>query len=246
MKLAQMAKMAVLLGILVTLAATFAAPQAKEKSTAARLVVWQPKAGQNSAFEEGYKRHLEWHRKASDTWKWYGWNIISGERDGYFVDGTFFHPWTDLDTPVSPAEDGANNAVNVEPYGDARSVAAYETTPALTHLDSDALKAPLLTFYYVGVQPGRASEFESAAATELAKMPASVRCAIFRPVTGTSEHLLIVASDKASELGQQGATARRLFENISRNVKANVLISLRSETGRFRRDMSNLPGETSK
>jgi len=62
-------------------------------------------------FEEGYKRHLGWHRQNGDSWSWNGWTIISGDATGYFVDGTFFHAWSDLDSPVSPAADGADNAV---------------------------------------------------------------------------------------------------------------------------------------
>jgi hypothetical protein len=52
--------------------------------------------------------------------------LISGERDGMLLDGTFFPQWTDLDAPVSPAGDGADNAVNVEPYAEVRSLASYE------------------------------------------------------------------------------------------------------------------------
>jgi hypothetical protein len=43
------------------------------------------------------------------------WMLISGERDGMLLDGTFFPQRTDLDAPVSPSGDGADNAVNVEP-----------------------------------------------------------------------------------------------------------------------------------
>ena len=57
-------------------------------------------------FEEGYTRHLTWHRKNDDGWTWYGWTTISGEHFGYFVDGTFFHAWSDLDSPVNPEQIG--------------------------------------------------------------------------------------------------------------------------------------------
>jgi len=90
------------------------------------MVVWQMKPGMARDFEEGYKRHLDWHRKNNDTWTWRGWTIVSGEHFGYFVDGTFFHTWKELDTPVSPAADSADNGVNVMPYAEIRSAAFYE------------------------------------------------------------------------------------------------------------------------
>ncbi len=220
--------------------------QTEQGSTAARVVAWQPKPGQEAALEEGYKRHLEWHRKNGDTWNWYGWNIISGERDGFFVDGTFFHSWADLDNPVSPAADGTDNAANVYPHGDVKSVAAYDTIPALTHMDRAGLQAPLMTFYSFAVRTGRAAEFEAAMAGTMAKLAPATRCVLFRPVTGTSEYLLLIPSNKASELGQQASTAQTLFANVSRSLKGNVVTSLQIETGRFRRDMSYLPGESPK
>ena len=137
----------------------------------ARVVVWQAKPGMDRDLEEGYKRHLEWHRNNGDLWSWYGWNIVSGERDGYFVDGTFFHTWKDLNSPVSPAADGADAAVNVSSYGDVRSAAICEAVPTLTDLRVQQLVSPLLTFCYVGVQPGRAAEFESLIGESLQNIP---------------------------------------------------------------------------
>src|SRR5262249_2398794 len=75
--------------------------QAQPSGGVARVVVWQIKPNMDRQFEEGYKRHLGWHRQNGDRWAWAGWMVISGERDGYFVDGTFFHSWSDLDAPVS-------------------------------------------------------------------------------------------------------------------------------------------------
>src|SRR5580765_6771708 len=63
------------------------AAQQRQTSPAARIVVIKPKEGMQKQFEEGYKRHLEWHRRNKDTWTWYGWQIIAGDRFGYFMDG---------------------------------------------------------------------------------------------------------------------------------------------------------------
>ena len=132
--------------------------QAQENRNVARVVVWQAKQGMVRDLEEGYKRHLGWHRHNGDSWTWHGWTIISGERFGYFIDGTFFHRWSELDSPVSPGADAADNAENVFPYGDVRSAAIYEGIPQVTNLDSKDLMSPLLTFCYFDVEPARNAE----------------------------------------------------------------------------------------
>src|SRR6266496_2896312 len=104
--------------------------------TAAKMVTWQPKAGMDRDFEEGYKRHLEWHRRNGDPWVWHGWSLLTGEHAGWFVDGSFFHAWTDFDTPLKPAEDGADNAVNVGPHGDVRNVGVVESVPGLSNVQA--------------------------------------------------------------------------------------------------------------
>jgi len=84
----------------------------------ARMVVIQPKPGQGAAFEQGYQRHLEWHKGANDRWTWHGWSFVLGDRLGMFMDGTFGHAAANFDAAVQPAGDAADNAVNVVPYAD--------------------------------------------------------------------------------------------------------------------------------
>ncbi len=220
------------------------ADSSPRKQSVSRMVTWQPKAGKEHDFEEGYKRHLEWHRRNQDTWRWYGWDVISGERDGYFVDGTFFHAWSDLDTPVAPAGDAADNAQNVYPYADVKAVATYETEPALRHMSEEQLGSALITFYSLSVAPGSAEKWESAAADELAKAPAAVHCVIFRPASGTTEYLLAVTTGKVSQLGEQAEFVRGLLQKTSQLPgNASAVSVTRIETARFRQDMSNLPGK---
>ncbi|MBA3914237.1 MAG: hypothetical protein H0X25_10410 [Acidobacteriales bacterium] len=135
--------------------------QSQGSGTVARMVLWRAKPGMTKQFEEGYQRHLEWHRKNHDSWNWYGWNIVSGERFGYFLDGSFFHTWAEMDSPVSPAGDSADSAVNVSPYAEILSVAMYESLPLATNFRPGELSASHVTFSRWEVQPGRAGEFES-------------------------------------------------------------------------------------
>jgi len=81
-----------------------------------QFAVWKHKEGQSTNFENGFKRHLDWHRKNADQWSWYGWYVVSGKRFGLFIDGTFDLSWSDFDRPVDPLADMADNEINVSQY----------------------------------------------------------------------------------------------------------------------------------
>jgi len=91
-----------------------------------QFVIWQPKEGQAQTFETGYQQHLQWHAANNDPWDWYGWYFISGPRSGQFMDATVDHAWQDFDTPLKPAEDGADNKLHVYPFADLRAVMKLE------------------------------------------------------------------------------------------------------------------------
>ena len=218
---------------------------AQEDANVARMVVWQTKPGMARDFEEGYKRHLDWHRKNNDTWTWRGWTIVSGEHFGYFVDGTFFHTWKELDTPVSPAADSADNGVNVMPYAEIRSAAFYEAVPALTNLSSQQLAAPLLTFGYFDIQPGRAAEFESLMKDAVASVSDHTsRYALLRPVDGVTAYLLLLPAGNQQELGVQSALLQSLLRSVTQHAKQESIVTrYRTETASYRSELSNAPEE---
>jgi len=87
-------------------AIAYAQPQENIKGNAAFLFAYYPKEGQQSNFENGYKQHLKWHEEKNDPLPWYGWNVISGDRPGLFIDGTFGISYEALDNRVD--KPGAN------------------------------------------------------------------------------------------------------------------------------------------
>jgi hypothetical protein len=218
---------------------------AQQDGNVARLAVWQATPGMSRELEEGYKRHLVWHRQNGDSWTWHGWTIVSGERYEYFIDGTFFHAWSDLDSPVSPAADAADNALNVLPYGKVRSAAIYEAVPALTNLGPQQLSLPLLTFCHCDVLPGRAAEFESLVGDELRSTQGSAaKYSLLRPVNGVTEYLLLLAAEKQSDLAMQADFVSHLLRALARKTKSTPLVEhFRTETARYRPDLSYTPGE---
>lgn len=96
-------------------AASAAHPAAstRDSGDAAHLFGYWTRPGQREAFDEGYRRHLAWHRQAGDPLVWYGWYVSDGKRAGMFVDGSFGAPFAAFDRRVDPAGDGADAARNV-------------------------------------------------------------------------------------------------------------------------------------
>lgn len=216
---------------------------AQSRESVARFVLWQPKPGMSRDLEEGYKRHLEWHRKNADPWTWLGWTMISGERFGWFVDATMNHTWEELDSPVSPAADSADNAVNVFPYGDIRLAATYEAVPSPISLNAAELEAPFLTFVYLEVQPGAGRELEARFGDAFrAAQVARLKCTLLRPVNGTADYLLLIPSARTSELAAVSRFLQDLLAATRQERDAQPLVlRYRTETGRYRRDLSYFP-----
>jgi len=146
----------------------------------ARIVVIAPKPGEGRAFEEGYQRHLEWHRAHADPWQWYGWSFVLGDRLGQFMDGTFGHASADFDAAVDPAGDAADNAANVVPHADFVSHAVYERLDSLGMgpLLPDTTAFLALTTY--DVLPGRERRFEDAIAARRTRAPRDARFGWYR------------------------------------------------------------------
>jgi len=126
----------------------------------ARVTVIVPKDGMDEKFEAGYRRHLQWHRDHRDPFTWYGWSILSGERLGWFVDATLDHTENEIDAPVAPAEDSADNANNVEPYARFASSALYRMRSDLCSAAQPA--TPFASMIHVRVKPAQKEQFESA------------------------------------------------------------------------------------
>ena len=137
-----------------------------EKGPYARIAILQPHDGDTVDFEAGYIRHLDWHRRAGDTWVWYGWSIWAGDRQRWFVYATFGHTAGSLDNPVSPADDEHDNISNVTPHAHFAGSALYEFLPALSRGTGEPQPAARLEFTTVDIAPGSEKAFEAALAAD--------------------------------------------------------------------------------
>lgn len=226
--------------------------------SAARMVVIKPKEGMQQQFDEGYKRHLDWHRRNKDKWTWYGWQVVTGDRLGYFMDGTFGHLWEDFDRAVAPAEDAADNAKNVAPYGDFLSNAYYVLLPEVsrTRLLEDGTPSLFIEVLYYQLYPGKELEFErvlSKAHEAHGKTEPPRRYAWYKLISGGHQplYVLMLPYNKSSELqSAEKSFTNALEEAYPQREAASYVESLRatvreirSETLRYRADMSYFPSK---
>ena len=117
-------------------------------------------------FEEGYIRHLEWHRQAKDKFNWYSYSFGSStDRQRWIIYATFGHTSTELSNPVSPAEDQRDATLNI-PHVQYMGSSIYEFLPALSR--GNSVPSPLLKAEYTTVEVnfGEAKAFEAALASE--------------------------------------------------------------------------------
>ena len=62
----------------------------------------QPGAG--AKYEEGFKKHMDWHGEQNDPWTLLVWQVITGPDSGTYCTGSFGHNWEDFDNPGVPAD----------------------------------------------------------------------------------------------------------------------------------------------
>ena len=138
----------------------------------ARIAVLRPHDGKTVEFEAGYRRHLDWHVKAKDTWAWYGWTVWAGDRQRWFVYATFGHAAADFDAPVLPAEDERDNIANVTPHAEFVGNVLYEFLPRLSRGNGVPTPTPRVELTTVELKPGAEAAFEAALSAEASNLAA--------------------------------------------------------------------------
>ena len=137
----------------------------------ARISILRALDGQTVDLEAGYIRHLEWHRQAKDTFRWYSYTVwASTERQRWLIYATFGHTAASLSNPVSPAEDERDNLLNVLPHAQFLGSGVFEFLPALSR--GNGVPTPTLRAEYTTVElhQGAAQAFEAALGTEQSKL----------------------------------------------------------------------------
>ena len=122
-----------------------------------------PKPGMIKQLEEGRKKHMDFHKKQNDTWRWEIWQVETGENTGNYLSTTFGHSWKDLDAWETKmgAADTADGEVNLAPY-------ISSTTASIWMVLKDASRTPpgnetpkMAQVNHFLLKPGKDADFNS-------------------------------------------------------------------------------------
>lgn len=102
------------------------------------------------------------------------------------------------------------------------------------------LGAPLVTFCWFDIAPGRNKDFEIAITKALAADRSHVSShMLLRPIDGSSRYLLVFSALKSSVVKQHADFLARLVAAVVQNSNAgSAVLRVDTETARFRSDMS--------
>jgi hypothetical protein len=161
------------LTLLVGLARSVPGAAQTERGPYARIAIMRAIDGHGVEWEEGYIRHLEWHRRVKDPFNWYSYSVwASSERQRWIIYATFGHAASSLNDPILPADDERDNLVNVLPHAQFLGNWIYEYLPALSRGNSHGVPAAVARAELTTVEltQGSGSAFEAALAAEQPKL----------------------------------------------------------------------------
>jgi len=221
------------------------------------LFGYYPKANQIKQFEEGYKKHLEWHRNKKDQLVWYAWYVQTGTRLGLFIDGTFGTSFSDFDNRVDMPEDRKDFAETTAPFADINFRKIYQLKNELSSgnlLEERNPSNSIEVFYFI-IQPGKENQFEKIFSTlseKFLKIDDSPNYTLYILLSGGthSEYMLMVPRNNFSYFEEENAFIS-LYHVVKKylnpekdsifKILESSVIRLHSETWGYRQDLSYFP-----
>jgi hypothetical protein len=237
-------------GLLALALLSAASSLAAREGGAAHFYFYRPTAGMQQVFEQGYRRHLDWHRQHRDPLVWYGWTIVDGPRAGQFVDASVGQPFAAFDNRVDPAGDAADAEANVLPLATPLARPTYALLPELgtgTPLEQGAPAATVqVTVFHL--RPGFEARFERAVRAtrrSLASSPGAPVHTWYRLVAGgkTPQYMLMVSRDDWASFDRFDLDVAGLLAGNDAALAdyAAAVRSAETETWGYRPELSLLP-----
>lgn len=211
-----------------------------QNKTIAQFAIWKPNPGQDQNFENGYKKHLTWHKANNDPWSWYGWFIISGPRCGQFVDATFDHSWGDFDHSVKPGEDMADNELHVFPFATLQTVFKASYLKDISTAHESSLKSKFLRLITLEVKD---ISVGIKLLEKLKTSNADIKMFMAYKIVdgGNLNQLMLVLGFNSFGEYEKTENLQDQLSAIEVSLKTNVIKSITSETLRYNADMSLFP-----
>jgi hypothetical protein len=223
--------------------------------TIARIGMFKPKPGAVAQFEQGRKKHFEFHRKANDAWAWFTWETISGEHEGTYITGTFGHHWKDFDAweKLEQADTADANA-NMGPSIETEFTAYYELIPDASRPPAGSQPSAMMQVTHFFVKPDGVEAFLGAikdAKTALDKLDWPSHSFWYRLVSGGKgpEFVLVTARASWAEMEPATKTLSQALAEVYGPQKSVAVIQAvvgntshtYSELIRYRPDLSYIP-----
>jgi hypothetical protein len=212
-----------------------------ERGPYARVAIMRAIDGHGVEWEEGYVRHLEWHRRVKDPFNWYSYSVwASTERQRSIVYATFGHAASSLSSPILPADDERDNLLNVLPHAQFLGNWIYEYLPALSRGNSHGVPTPTARAEYTTVKltHGSGRAFEAAIAAEQSKLQGETQW--YRMVVGGDgpryvrlrprASLAAILDERAAQAlpdKVNGLVSKITFETL--NLRPNMLVNVTPE-----------------
>jgi hypothetical protein len=196
-----------------------------ERGPLARIAVMRAIDGHGVEWEEGYIRHLEWHRRVKDPFNWYSYSVwASTERQRWIVYATFGHTANSLSDPIAPADDERDNLVNVLPHAQFLGNWIYEYLPALSRGDVHGVPTPVARAEYttVHVMRGSATAFEAALAAQQPTLQGETLW--YRMVVGGEPHTYVRLRPRATLAAILDERAGQKLPESTRDLVARITI----------------------
>ena len=212
-----------------------------ERGPYARIAIMRAIDGHGVEWEEGYIRHLDWHRRVKDPFNWYSYSVwASSERQRWILYATFGHAASSLSNPLLPADDERDNLVNVLPHAQFLGNWIYEYLPALSRGNSHGVPTPVARAEYTSVEitQGSAKAFEAALTAEQSQLQRETLW--YRMVVGGRPPCYVRLRPRASLAAILGERADQMLPDtvnglISKitvetlNLRPNMLVNVTPE-----------------
>jgi hypothetical protein len=137
---------------------------AQNANNVCRIYFSMPKPGATQQYEEGRKKHMQFHRAQKDTWTWRTYAIETGDNAGMYVTSSCNHAWKDFDEWETRMgkPDTADGAVNLTPHvqGGRNGFYVYRADMSLAPANQPPMPITAVTVYVL--RPGTGPDFVAA------------------------------------------------------------------------------------
>lgn len=204
---------------------------------------YSPRPGHAQAMEEGYRRHLDWHKKADDSLPWYGWTVVQGHRLGLFIDGTFGITFEEFEARPDPGGDLADAQKVFLPHVEPRfrQILRYRADLSGSSTLEERAPSPLVQAIWVDLDGADLGPFESALSS--AKVQRWT-VAVYERLSGGPRpgYLILLPMDSLADFPETGPDPlTRVLKALSSGQRNGPRLTVETELWRYRPSLSLVP-----